>query len=196
MPFSSSDEMDRVLIENWNKVVKPEDSVYHLGDMFFCYGIKAEKILEQLNGNIFLIQGNHEKTAFDLFDRKVANGKIVWIRHYFELKVNDNGVYGIYGNRQEIILCHYAFRVWNKSHYGAWNLYGHSHGTLPDDPESLQFDVGIDSIARSLTAESRSMGGWKSIEVNPECYRPISYDEVKSIMGNKKWKPKDHHGGE
>ena len=35
---------------------------------------------------------------------------------------------------QDIVLCHYAMRVWQKSHYGAWMLYGHSHGTLPDNP--------------------------------------------------------------
>lgn len=43
---------------------------------------------------------------------------------------------------QVIVLCHYALRVWDQSHYGAWHLYGHSHGNLPS--QGLSFDVGID----------------------------------------------------
>ena len=31
-PFTSTEEMDKALISNWNKVVKPEDTVFHLGD--------------------------------------------------------------------------------------------------------------------------------------------------------------------
>jgi hypothetical protein len=35
---------------------------------------------------------------------------------------------------QPIVLCHYAMRVWNRSHHGAWHLYGHSRGNLPAAP--------------------------------------------------------------
>jgi calcineurin-like phosphoesterase family protein len=73
---------------------------------------------------------------------------------------------------QDITLCHYALRVFNKSHHGSWHLYGHSHGTLPDDPNSLSFDVGVDC----------------------HNYFPISLDQVKKIMSKKTWKPIDHHG--
>jgi len=34
-------------------------------------------------------------------------------------------------------------RVWNKSHYNTWQLYGHSHGKLA--PVGKQYDVGIDN---------------------------------------------------
>jgi hypothetical protein len=36
-------------------------------------------------------------------------------------------------------------RFWNRSHHGAWHLYGHSHGNLPDTPTSLSMDVGVDT---------------------------------------------------
>ena len=42
------------------------------------------------------------------------------------------------------MICHYAMRVWNGSHHGAWHLYGHSHWNLPDTP-SLSMDVGVDT---------------------------------------------------
>jgi hypothetical protein len=49
----------------------------------------------------------------------------------------------IYG--QPVVICHYAVRVWNRSHHGAWHLYGHSHGNIPDTPTSLSMDVGVDT---------------------------------------------------
>jgi calcineurin-like phosphoesterase family protein len=42
-----------------------------------------------------------------------------------------------------LVLCHYGMRVWNKSHHGAIQLYGHSHGNLPGDSQSC--DVGVDA---------------------------------------------------
>ncbi len=43
--------------------------------------------------------------------------------------------------KQGIVLCHYAMRVWPHHPGGTWQLYGHSHGNLPDDPLSLSMDV-------------------------------------------------------
>ena len=59
-PFTSIQEHDKVLIDNWNSVVGPEDTVFHLGD--FCFGgfPKWKEIREQLNGHIILIVGNHD----------------------------------------------------------------------------------------------------------------------------------------
>lgn len=63
-PFESADEMNRQLILNWNKVVQWDDTVFILGD--FCFGQKTrwEKILPQLNGNKYLILGNHDKLKY------------------------------------------------------------------------------------------------------------------------------------
>jgi calcineurin-like phosphoesterase family protein len=41
-----------------------------------------------------------------------------------------------------VVLCHYCLRVWNKSHFDSWHLFGHSHGQLPALGKSL--DVGVD----------------------------------------------------
>ena len=42
----------------------------------------------------------------------------------------------------QLVLCHYAMRVWRNSHHGAIHLYGHSHGNLIGDSQSC--DVGVD----------------------------------------------------
>lgn len=57
-----------------------------------------------------------------------------------ELPDLDTGVYP-----QVIVLCHYALRVWDRSHYGAWRLYGYSHGSLL--VLGMSMDLGVGSHA-------------------------------------------------
>ena len=60
-PFETVQVMDEKMIENWNAVVSPEDTVYVLGD-FSDYGDidKDAEILQRLNGCKILIMGNHD----------------------------------------------------------------------------------------------------------------------------------------
>lgn len=152
-PFKSVDEMNEALIKNWNAKVKPQDTIYHLGD--FCMASEGQRILDRLNGKKHLVKGNHDKKGAKL------NG---WesVSDYLEFK----------HNKQLIVMSHYAMRVWNKSHYGSWMLYGHSHGSLPDDPNAKSFDVGVDC----------------------HNYAPLSFSEVKAIMAKKNMVAVDHHG--
>jgi len=63
-PFDTSEEMDEILVENWNKVVKPFDKVYHLGDV----SMKRKDIatVGRCNGKKVLVRGNHD--IFNLTD--------------------------------------------------------------------------------------------------------------------------------
>lgn len=167
-PFKNVEQMDSMLIRNWNSVVDYDADVYHLGDFSLTTPERTLRILEQLNGNIHLIKGNHEKSVLS---KSFVRDRFAWIKDYYELKVEDPDARGKHGE-QSIVLLHYAMKVWNKSHFGSWHLYGHSHGSLPDDINSLSFDVGVDS----------------------HDYKPISYEEVKRIMKKKIFKPLDHHG--
>lgn len=59
-PFKDAEEMNQILIENWNKKVPKDGLVFHLGD-FAWGGYEAWKnVREQLNGEIILIKGNHK----------------------------------------------------------------------------------------------------------------------------------------
>ncbi len=158
-PFINVKEMDSVLIARWNSTVRPEDTVYHLGD--FSFG-PPENYLRRLNGQIRFVSGNHDRGMARVRQEKKWNYKVVWLPDLAEVEVEE----------QKIVLCHYAMLVWNKSHHGTWHLYGHSHGTLPDNPNSRSIDVGVDV----------------------HDFRPIAFDEVAMYMAKKTWKSVDHHG--
>jgi calcineurin-like phosphoesterase family protein len=64
--FESVDHMDQVMMDNWNDTVKPEDTIYHLGDVLFGHN-KVEWMEEnftKLNGTKHLILGNHDNPKF------------------------------------------------------------------------------------------------------------------------------------
>jgi len=143
-PFSSITEMDDAIIGNWNSIVRSDDVVYHLGD--FCWGDPRDYV-GRLNGKIFLIAGSHDKNCrnqANLFQRVFQNGSL------------DTVI-----NNQAMTLSHCYYRVWEKSHYDAWNLYGHSHGTLP--PIGKAWDVGVDN----------------------NNFMPLSFEQVEEIMSKR-----------
>ena len=136
-PFKSVEEMDAEMVRRWNEVVRKGDRVYVLGDLSFHRPGRTREIVQSLEGQKYWIRGNHDsdqvvKHVEDLF---------VWVKDLYTLKIKDPGRPG---GRQKIVLCHYSMRVWDSAHYGAWQLYGHSHGSLPDDPKKPSTDVGVD----------------------------------------------------
>ena len=59
-PFSSVEDMNETMIDNWNSVVKKGDKVYHLGDVFFGPKEDFQKLWPRLNGSKRLVVGNHD----------------------------------------------------------------------------------------------------------------------------------------
>jgi len=62
--FSSVEEMNETMINNWNSVVKPGDKVYHLGDVFFGEQAWFKKMWPRLKGAKRLVVGNHDDIKF------------------------------------------------------------------------------------------------------------------------------------
>ena len=64
-PFETVDEMNETLVENWNTVVSPEDTVLYLGDLvpFERQDHVVLDWLEKLHGEIIFIRGNHDKAV-------------------------------------------------------------------------------------------------------------------------------------
>jgi len=57
-PFNSVEEMDEIMVERWNAVVRQKDTVYHLGDVAIPRRSLAN--LAKCNGRKILIRGNHD----------------------------------------------------------------------------------------------------------------------------------------
>jgi len=164
-PFKDVNEMNELMLNEWNALVKPNDTVYHNGDVAFMPYPKLKSYLWRLNGDIHLVLGNHDKDITKNRVDLLNQGKIKTIVHYNELKLPGCPM---------ICLFHYGQRVWNKSHHGSILLYGHSHGSLP--PFGKSVDVGVD--CKEITEE----------------YRPIHLDEVIKYMEKRTGEVVDHHG--
>lgn len=155
-PFSSVEEMNEGLIERWNEVVKPGDIVWSLGDFAFMPYDNIVEIIKRLNGNLHMVLGNHDQKIAQNRKELLESGLVKEIRDYKELS----------WNKQRICLFHYGQRAWNGSHYGSWQLFGHTHGDM--EPYGKSVDVGVDSAFILGTAP----------------YRPFSFEEIESFMRN------------
>ena len=113
-PFDSVEEMNQILISNWNKAVKNGDTTYILGD--FCWGKEPEwiEILNKLNGNKVLIRGNHDLKQMS----RTLKDKFLYIKDRHE--ISDFG--------KKVIMSHYPELAY-KSDYNenVFMLHGHVH---------------------------------------------------------------------
>ena len=123
-PFESVGEMDETLISNWNRAVKPSDTVYILGDLFFRNAVPAEGYLQRLHGKKHLIAGNHDKDWIKKTD----------MPRYFE----SVGSYAeISDGAHKITLCHYPMMTWNGAAKGGYMIHGHIH----NDTSAIYFPL-------------------------------------------------------
>lgn len=136
--FATAEEMTEVIIQRHNEVVQRGDLVYELGDFAIkCPVEKARAAKRRMNGNFYLISGNHDGVA-----EKMA-GEFVWSRDLARIRFRN------FPEAPHIVLSHYAMLTWHGSHRGDWQLYGHSHAQLEAMkatvlPHLLSFDVGVD----------------------------------------------------
>lgn len=138
-PYESIEEMNQGIVDNWNSVVKEDDTVFVLGDLGFCGIEKLRPLMSQLKGKIFLIQGNHDsdKVVNKLYEEGI-------IKDYFKLLevtvVNDEEC-----PNQQLTLCHFPMIDWYNKEKGAWMIHGHQH-QLPETPSCSpkHYDVGLD----------------------------------------------------
>lgn len=105
-PWTDPDEMDEEMIRRWNDRVRPNDKVYHLGDVVI--NRRALPTLARLNGDKVLIRGNHDIFRDDEY------------REYFrELRA--------YHVLNGMILSHIPLHPDSLGRFGT-NIHGHTHG--------------------------------------------------------------------
>lgn len=133
-PFESLEEMNNIIIKNWNDRVRNEDFIYFLGDFGVPKNLKdVEAILslvKKLNGRKILIQGNHDA-------RLLKNSEFCSLFEEITIykKISDNGHF--------VVLMHYPLETWERSYYGSYHLHGHIH-TKEINYIPNRFNVGVD----------------------------------------------------
>jgi calcineurin-like phosphoesterase family protein len=126
--FSSIEEIDELMIENWNKTVNPKDIIYHLGDVYIGNKEKADNILSRLNGRKRLILGNHD------------DGKDKILTKHFE-KIMVERMFPEYG----VILSHRPLHpdglfIYKSQKY-LTNMHGHLHNNVINDSRYVNVSV-------------------------------------------------------
>lgn len=133
--FESIAEMDNKIIENFNSVVKPEDTLYLLGDLSLGqdsnYSIKC---LNSLNGHKKIIRGNHDTERRITFYKEYVDCEYLgWAEM---IKINKRNYY----------LSHFPTLCNNFNEQAPYNLYGHTHQKNNFYQEMpMNYHVGVDS---------------------------------------------------
>ena len=164
--FPTIEEMNDQLVLGINSVVRPDDVLYHLGDWNFGGLKNMREFRDRIHcESIHLILGNHDFNHNQIPPSSVAHN-FSSVVPYREIVING----------REIVLCHYAMRVWNNQSKGSWHLYGHSHGTLPR-LHNFSLDIGVE-------------GDVSSGKFNPV---PVNFLDLFGVFENDKIKNLDHH---
>lgn len=129
---NSIDEMNELLIAQHNSRVRPQDTVYLLGDISFGTAEETKTVVQRLNGKKHLIYGNHDQ----VIRRDVTiQSTFESVQDYKRIKIG----------KKHVMLSHFPMRSWEMMQHGSYHLYGHCHGNLEHTPYGRSMDVGIDA---------------------------------------------------
>lgn len=157
-PWPDVEAMNAGLISLWNQTVQPEDTVYILGDMFFCGTIALREIMRQLNGKKVLIFGNHDWGKIK--KHRLAEFGFAWGADQFCTRIG----------KHDVLLSHFPYlnegdhtdeqRFQDKRYVneGRWLLHGHVHCLWKQKDRMI--NVGVDV--------------WD--------YRPVSQDQILQLI--------------
>jgi calcineurin-like phosphoesterase family protein len=149
-PWTDPDEMDEEMVRRWNDRVRPNDKVYHLGDVVI--NRRALKTVSRLNGDKVLIRGNH-----DIFPD-------VEYREYFrELRA--------YHVMNGMILSHIPLHEASLGRFGV-NIHGHLHSARVKKARGIDAKTG--ATLYSNTIDTR----YHCVCVEQTDYTPILFEDV------------------
>lgn len=163
-PFADAGEMDRFIVEEWNKIVKPEDTVFHMGDVAFTSPERCKHIVENLNGYKILILGNHDRAEEKMLDRGFQQ-----VHQSLRITLT---------NDVEANLSHYPYRgtedPYHKSKFDHKNipddgrllLNGHVHDswkTKPGQYKNWMINVGMDQWGMKVVSENELISFLKTL---------------------------------
>ena len=128
--------MNQAIVDRFNSVIHPEDTLYILGDVMLNDNIKAEQYLAQIKGKKIFIRGNHDTNPRVEIYKKYTNEEIKWAD---VIKIKKRNIY----------LSHYPTYTANTDDVPnkiLLNFHGHTHQTYNFSTDgSYMYHVGVDS---------------------------------------------------
>jgi len=121
-----------LIVQNWKRLVKPEDIVLHLGDVALGKKSDWENLGKSLTGVKYLLRGNH--------DRGGSVGTLFGFAHAF----SEQFLCFLLGHRK-IILSHRPLKVLNPN--GAVNFHGHIHNNPCEfENDGIHFNLSVEVL--------------------------------------------------
>lgn len=149
-PWDDPAEMDEAMVAAWNARVKPNDKVYHLGDVVI--NRRCLPTLARLNGDKVLIRGNHDIFKDDEY------------RQYFrELRA--------YHVMNGLILSHIPLHEASLGRFGT-NIHGHLHASR------VMKARGVDARSGATLYSDEIDTRYHCVCVEQTDYAPILFEEV------------------
>jgi calcineurin-like phosphoesterase family protein len=145
---------NKEIVARWNSVVTPNDIVWHLGDVGFGSWEQIYHWVSQLNGEIHLITGNHDKpwpgnlNGCDHMENWMTGFKSIQQFAYrkIQLKKNEKSL--------TVFLSHFPYdgdhtvderaTQYRLRNEGQWLLHGHTHSSGVFST-GKQIHVGLDA---------------------------------------------------
>ncbi len=164
--------MNQTIMDNWNRIVSENDTVYHLGDIAFLRSSKAEyakmfTILQQLHGHLVLIKGNHDTRAFFKY---LSKNNYLLSDQLPKFVFHDVGCILKFDHFQ-FFLTHYPLMLGISKN--SINLHGHVHHYSVNSAANINVG-GVDSPELAYLIAKRPFG------------TPISSNEIVTMVAGKK----------
>lgn len=160
-PFDSPEEMNQAMISRWNEVVKPSDTVIHLGDVALGKIVDSLPLVGRLNGHIKLVPGNHDR----IFSGEKQAKRDRFMPEYLKVfdEVLPESLRMVLGGF-EVMVSHFPYT-------------GDSHG--PDrHADKRPKDEGLPIIHGHVHDEWDQRGRMFNAGVDVRDFRPVNVDEI------------------
>jgi calcineurin-like phosphoesterase family protein len=116
------------IIQNWNRLVQPDDVVFHLGDLALARKVDAKELVGQLSGRIFMLRGNHDRFSRTFYQSL----GIILMPDPFDM---------LYPSGQKLIFSH---RPILPLELDALNLHGHIHNNPTPELDAQHINMSVE----------------------------------------------------
>lgn len=130
-------EMDEHVIATLNMQTTPRTKLFIIGDIsFYKNKDKATALLSQIQGEKYLILGNHD---YHMQEYYAESGLFKDVADIACVRFNAHDE----EDNQRLVLSHYAATAWYNMQHGYIQVHGHEHGS-PTHIKGKSIDVGYD----------------------------------------------------